>query len=235
MPRAQTSEAPSAAASRLKAPATFVTTTLAVSGLASLFDLAFTLVQLVRPSGSEAAQDAANAFSAVTAVVNCVCGISFLVWVSRVFQVARALRVPPGRYTATSVNVGFLIPILNLIRPYRGLRELDEAIDPTTLPEPRPRPETGEHTGGYREPALAGGVGGPDLRRPPLLGWWALWIGRAFFAVLASYASSQASVVAALTDALCAALAIVVIHRFSVRLGERARRLEGMDPCDRAL
>jgi hypothetical protein len=161
-----------------------------------------------------------------------VTAIFFFVWISRVFQAARDLDARPG-YTASWVIVGFFIPILNLIRPYQGLRALDTAIDPLTLPEPPPRPEVASHAGSYREAALVDRGSAFDVRPPPLLGWWVLWLGSGVvsllgFAVGPSWVAVWVShVLNAAGQAICAALAVVVVHRISERLMERARRLAG--------
>jgi len=210
---------------------------LAAVALLHVVILAVASARLVEvPGGSPMA--AARAMSAtmaslstVASVLVMVTGIGFFVWISRAFRAATDLDARPAGYTASSVIVGFLIPILNLFRPYQGLRALDTAIDPLLLPEPPPLPEVASHAGGYREAALAGRVAAFDARPPPLLGWWVLWLGHSAigfltFAVSKSWTAVWTiEILSAAVQVVSAVLAIVVVHRFDQRLMERARRL----------
>jgi hypothetical protein len=162
-------------------------------------------------------------------------GLSFFVWVSIVFDAARALDAHPPRFNAASVTLGFLVPFLNLVRPYQALRALDEAIEPKALAEPGPRPESTEHAGGYRQAAVAS-AGPVDTRRPPLVAWWSLWVGGSVLSLLRFGATAgwtgigrppTPDALIAGCYALSAMLAIIVVHRFGSRLEERARRLAG--------
>jgi hypothetical protein len=184
------------------------------------------------PSEIEAAAMNAlvNAVSVCSVVALLVGGVCFFVWISRAFRCARALRVPPSRYDATSAIVGFFIPFLNLVRPYQALRDLDAAIEPTRVPEPPPRPASGDDGRGYREAASA-----PrptyDVRKPPLLAWWVAWLGQLVLGIAASAASASWSAAATaytldcFAEALAAALAIAVVRQIDARLHERAARV----------
>jgi hypothetical protein len=204
---------------------------VASTGIAC-FDLA-SLPRVGWPSA--AAADAMNfrmrAEGAISLALLIVTGLCFLQWTSRAFQAARRLGAAPKRFTARSVVWGFMIPILNWFRPYQGLSELDSALDPRLLPEPPPRPETTEYAGGYRQAALASGGPPQDVRRPPLLAWWVLWLAISALSWLRGAVGHDWTalrvfdLIESLAQAACAALAIVVVHRFGQMFTERARRL----------
>jgi hypothetical protein len=213
---------------------------LAADAVLYAFTLATALVDLahVSAAGGRPTAEAAgamnermNALSGLSMLLLLVGGLLFFLWVASAFDAAVLLGARPVRFKASSVIVGFMVPFLNLFRPFQGLRALDDAIEPAVLPEPRPVPETGEHGGGYREAALAGAAAAADTRRPPLLAWWALWIGGSVLSLARLGESDDwmsartLDAIVAASEALCAALAIVVVHRIGSRLQERARRL----------
>lgn len=162
--------------------------------------------------------------------------VLFFMWVSKSFKTAESLGARPVGHTASSVILGFFTPIANLIQPYRGLRALDDAIDPTSLPQPPPRPAATDDIRGYREAAGAPEAPRVAARPPPLLAWWVLWL----FGMIASLwgvalFDSQVGVavvytLSSLGQAICAGLAILVVRRIDARLRERARRLGLLDP-----
>jgi hypothetical protein len=69
------------------------------------------------------------------------------------------------------------------------------------------------------------------LRRPPLLAWWALWLGAPVLAMLGIAADNAPAlawtfhVLAAAGQAIDAVLAVIVVRRIDARLAERARRM----------
>lgn len=191
----------------------------------------------VRVSRGPPSDDDALAMSAVVNLVSVasfvlllVSGVLFFVWISRAFRCAKALRVPPMRYSATSAIAGFFVPFLNFVRPYQALRDLDAAMEPRALPEPPPRPAPIDEAHGYREAATAQRPT-YDVRKPPLLAWWVAWLGQMAFGVAASAASDSWSAAAktytmyCLAEAVAAALAIAVVRQMDARLHERAARL----------
>ena len=59
-------------------------------------------------------------------------GIAFLVWLHRVRVNARALGVRRLKYGREWTVLGFLIPVLNALRPYQVVSEIWKASDPST-------------------------------------------------------------------------------------------------------
>jgi hypothetical protein len=196
------------------------------------FDLAYIASVGGRPSAEAAGaiNEHLRTVHGLSIALYLITGICFLQWVSRAFQAARRLGAAPKRVSARSVIWGFAIPILNLFRPYQGLRALDAAIDPLLLPVPPPQPETSAHSGGYRQAALASAPT-RNVRRPPLLGWWALWVAGMVFGAFSGIATNDwtalrvFNLVDSFVRAACAALAVVVVQRFGLAFAERARRL----------
>jgi hypothetical protein len=192
-----------------------------------------TLVLAVAGVPSTALAHAMNGFLTATGVATWVLLIAgaafFCTWISSAFGAAKALGAKTGRYDAHYTNVGFFIPLLNLVQPYRGLRALDGAIDPTLLPEPPPRPAGTDGTHGYRDAASAQRPSA-DIRPAPLVAWWGLWLGRVVPGVLAiaaygSWVGTAAfAILGALTDVACLWMAILVVRRIDARLRERALR-----------
>jgi hypothetical protein len=212
---------------------------LAVNGLLYLAWFVWWVTVSIRVSGGPPSDAEAATMNAVVGTVNVLSigalllgAVCFFVWISRAFRCARALRVPRTRYDATSAIVGFFIPFLNLVRPYQALRQLDDTIEPTAVPEPPPRPASGDDPRGYREAASA-----PrrnyDIRKPPLVAWWVAWLGQMFLGMAAAAASASWSAAATaytldcFAEAVAAALAIAVVRQIDARLHERAARLEG--------
>jgi hypothetical protein len=115
------------------------------------------------------------------------------------------------------------------MRPYQMLRALDAAVDPDLVPEPPPEPETAEHAGGYREPAVRTRAKG-EVGRAPLLAWWLSWLaslGILVYRWLAVVSWTSAKVLDALADVAnisVACLGCVIIVRIGGRLAERTRR-----------
>ena len=232
-------EDPFVTAQRVRPSANATMTGLAANVLFYVASLGFACFDLVSiPSVGGPSATAAAAMShripaedALSVVLYVVTGLCFFQWASRAFQAARRLGAAPKRFTARSVIWGFIIPILNLFRPYQGLRALDAAVDPLLVPEPPPQPETTAHAGGYRQAALAGGGSHREVRRPPLLGWWALWVGGSAIGWFRGAAAHDGTALRVFDlfqssiQAASAALAIVVVHRFGLLFVERARRL----------
>jgi hypothetical protein len=231
---------PRTAALRVKGPERFAMAMLLANALFYAIALLVNLADLARVSGNGGVPSVSAAremnemhegIQRTSVVLIIVGGVSFFLWVSRAFRAARELNARPIRFKAVTVNLGFFIPILNFVRPYQGLRALDDAINPAKLREPPPHPETGAHAGGYREAALADRGAPFDMRRPPLLLWWAFWLVSNFLGLLSVAASRSWEMsltfdaIDAAAQAVCATLAILVVRRITQRLMERARRL----------
>jgi hypothetical protein len=228
-------EDPFAAARLVRAPANASMAGLAINVALHVVAMGFACFDLLggRPRGGvpQATTDRMLLESSLAVVLYLITGIFFLQWVSRAFRAALRLHAVPKRFTARSVIWGFVLPILNLFRPFQGLSELEAAIDPLRVPEPPPQPETTAHAGGYRQAAFAGGAPAWDGKRPPIAGWWGLWVAGAMLGALHGAAAEDWTalrvydLVFASLQAASAAMAIVVVHRFGLMLTERARRL----------
>jgi hypothetical protein len=118
------------------------------------------------------------------------------------------------------------------IRPYRLLRDLDDAIDPDSVKDVPPVPETGSHAGSYRVPATKP-VTIRHVPPAPLMVWWLLWLA-CVAVVLMRFAMTLSWTEAKETDALVGVgnlvvgvLGILIVQRINRRLAERTRRVCG--------
>jgi hypothetical protein len=158
--------------------------------------------------------------------------LTFLPWLHEAYR--RALALNPVKALrvewARGPVLGFFIPVANLFRPYRAIRELNEALDPDLVPVAPPRAaDTG---GSYREPAGVVFAKRTPAPSAPVTLWWALWLARGATGVVASalprFSPSRELLVAtALTYAVSAAAAwgaVLVVTRIEGRLDESARR-----------
>lgn len=93
----------------------------------------------------------AVATSAAYLLVFSVCGVSFLGFKIRAARNLRALNVPGLQYDPWWAVASYFIPVVNLVVPYRAMREILVASTP-----------------------------GPSLESPPdtpaLTAWWSLWL-----------------------------------------------------------
>ena len=211
--------------------------TLFLNGLFGLVTLGFwLLVAGLLAQGPLSAQDAARlgdvivGFQTVSLLLLLVGGARFLVWILNAHRCAQDLGAGPLRYDAWATIFSFFVPIWALVRPYQALREVSTAVDPGLVLEPAPRPATTEHVQGYREPATVPRPAARELRRPPLLAWWLVWVSITLFGVASAWMTSSwttlvaAGVVSRLAWVVDAVLAILVVHRIDARLRERAIR-----------
>lgn len=77
-------------------------------------------------------------------------GILFLTWMRRAYNNLPAFGMEEPKYSPGWAMWGFLVPFLNLIRPYQVMKELWRASDPDVRPGP----------------------GWVNVRVSPLVGWW---------------------------------------------------------------
>jgi hypothetical protein len=161
------------------------------------------------------------------------CGVTFLLWVRGVHRAALATGARPAREALRKATVGYFIPIVGLWWPFVGLRALDRAIDPESLPEPPPRPESGAHALGYRDGARRE-ERGTKSPSPPFGWWWGVWmitrlrpvtLGPMSTRLLSPGHFSLLLLWPWVFDVPAAILAIIVIRRIDARLAERARRV----------
>jgi Domain of unknown function (DUF4328) len=87
-----------------------------------------------------------------------VCAVAFSMWMHRAYKALVAARLPGLRFTPAWAAGGFFVPILNLLRPFQVMREIDQAAAWLS-----------GDSGEAREWRAA-----PRSRR--VVVWWALWI-----------------------------------------------------------
>jgi hypothetical protein len=167
--------------------------------------------------------------------------IAFLAWTHAAFTVAprlvssaRLRQFPAGR-----VLSAFVVPLVNLVRPYYAFAALNEEVDPSDLLLPSARPHPGDIAGGYRDAAVAVIPARIPAPLAPVGWWWAAWIGRGVvsWALTAGHEPVSASIARMIvyfaSDLPAALLAIVVVRRLDARLRERHRRMAyGNEPLD---
>lgn len=183
------------------------------------------IIDYVPYSVGEALVDASQGIARFTMVATVIGALGFLPWLSKTY--ARALIVAPTPELEEQQRrgpvTGFFLPILNLFRPYRAVKTLDEALDPDRVPVAAPKlvPD-GPAT--YRDAPLE-----VFERRAapsaPVAIWWALWIARTFGALLTRGTQSNLMIAAwDLVVCACAVAACLVVWRISGRLAEVERR-----------
>lgn len=154
--------------------------------------------------------------------------LGFLPWLNATY--ARARAVAPSRALEEQWRIGpiagWFIPFLNLVRPYRAVRVLDEALDPDEVPAPPPRIADAGATYRVAPPLVL-----PERRTAksaPVTVWWALWLGRmASGFVFAKLSPHPSNLVTALHDLVLFSAAVaawLVVWRISARLAEVERR-----------
>lgn len=158
--------------------------------------------------------------------------VLFLVWIHRAATNARLLGATL-RYSPWQSVTAYLIPFLNLVRPYQVMIAIHRASDPTRLPD-APRFVKRDLVG-YRE---ADRELLPPVRwsyAAPIAAWWAVymlrgiavgWIGM----VAGPTATAVLGPLAALASGV---LAVLVIHSVDARQRELARRLGAQEAGSR--
>jgi hypothetical protein len=195
-------------------------------GVACALDVLFALHVAIHPASFVGGEDVdfECGYAVAAALLCVVLTVAFLVWVCALHRAAVAAGARPGPYILAEATVAYFLPVVSLWWPYRGLRDLDRAIDPAGLPEP-PRPNPGAHPLGYRDAAISP-ARSPNPPRPPLEVWWAVWTARTAVGLLACTGSFRVAL-ALLTqvmDAAAAIAAIAVVARMDARLAERSKR-----------
>lgn len=223
-PQAMSPQAPSVWGSRNAA--------LAAIGLNVVIDGLMTVIVAAidfAPEGTDQLLvDASGKLALFSSVGMWIGALGFLPWLKATYTRARAVTESPAleEEWRRGPVVGFFIPFVNLVRPYKALKVLDDALDPDLVPEPPPeRVETGAL---YRDAAAAFTT--PVLRavkHAPVGLWWALWIGRLVAHVAVSASGPASNLKIALQNGVvfgAALAALVVIWRISERLREVERR-----------
>lgn len=162
-----------------------------------------------------------------------VTAILFLRWAHRLVLVAQQLGADV-RMRPASIVTSFIIPLVNLWRPYKMFSRLSKALDPDSLPPPETRVDPAAMTD-YRSAVFAS-TSRPDLPRPLLGLWWTGWILMTFSGELVSrirpgasvesqISAHQSGIVHAVLEVIAALLAITVVRGLTARAGERLRRM----------
>jgi hypothetical protein len=122
------------------------------------------------------------------------------------------------RHRSRGVFWTFAVPIMNLVWPYRMMRDLDRAIDPSALAE---APEVAS------ERTTAGVRGGRAYaKHPPVRPWWTCWVFARLFGcvTVARRVEPGYELLVAAAWALSALAAAQIVSRLTARIVEVARR-----------
>jgi hypothetical protein len=204
--------------------------TLAASILPPLLSLTFLLVATCIPPTGARFRPWIHVSDSVSGVLQFPTCAAFFWWIVRQYRGAKALGARPKKFSASGAITAFFLPVANLVWPFRALRDLDDAIDPMSLPA---RPSEGRAMG-YRENASEELPPRRVLKDPPLRAWWGLWLARPALALLVVAAGGSAqtffSSLLLLATASCALAAVLVVRRMDAKLDERARLLGAGQP-----
>lgn len=153
--------------------------------------------------------------------------LGFLPWLKATYVRARELVPSPAldEELRRGPVVGFFIPFLNLVRPYRAVRVLNDTLDPDHVPPPAPRMM--ETNALYREPAAVMTLDLRSAKSAPVAVWWALWIARAIVPFVVKLTGPASNLKIAFQNGVVFAAAVaafVVVWRISNRLAEVERR-----------
>jgi hypothetical protein len=158
--------------------------------------------------------------------------IFFIRWLKLTVRIARALAAPI-EWTPAEAASTFFIPLLNLVLPYKAVRDIYRGLAPDLLPEPPPQTEA-DGSAGYREVRFLIPPPAAKIPTTSIRAWWACYLAPiAGVAVLVILAWAETSVTArtlasALSEAFSvpgALLAIQVVRAITARLVERYRRI----------
>jgi len=153
-------------------------------------------------------------------------GLAFVGWLYRARVNVRAMGMRRMQYRREWVIFGFLIPVLNLLRPYQVVREVWRASDPSSV-----------------DP-----MGWKEVRTPPLLTvWWSTFLVYLAFEILATAlvgggagmrrfrAAYNLEIIGDMCAAVSASLAYFVVMGISENQdAKRLLRLRGAMPGERA-
>ena len=186
----------------------------AISWIAVGYDFSQVRLTMIVPEGQTLSEQTRTAQARIGTFVGtaqftllAITGVTFLVWLHRVRVNVRALGARRLSYAREWTILGFLIPVLNALRPYQVVREIWQASDP-----------------GSGDPLAWKGV-----KAPPLIAvWWGLFVAYFFFEALAHVvmgssmhaASIQQSYAIALLADLCAALSASFAYFVVARISE---------------
>jgi hypothetical protein len=184
-------------------------------------------IDFVPPGVSEHLLDTSETLVHLASLGLWVGALGFLPWLKATYARAREVAPTPAleeQWRAGPI-AGFFIPIVNLVRPYRAVHVLNEALDPDDVPAPAPRMAEAGATS--REPAPVVVVERRRAKEAPVALWWSLWLGRLASSVVLNLSGSRSNVHVALHNLVvlsAATAAWVVVWRISRRLEEVERR-----------
>lgn len=144
-------------------------------------------------------------FAASTAIRLCA-GVLFMLWMRDCNHVVRAHGVAGLRCTRASYVYGWLIPIVNLLLPYRAMVELWKASDPESGPDDWQRSRVS----------------------PALPWWWAAWLTAGITGVVLSatlfahHVPYVGWIVSTLVELVACALAVWIVWALYQRLEKKA-------------
>ncbi|WP_437734017.1 DUF4328 domain-containing protein [Sorangium sp. So ce1335] len=164
-----------------------------------------------------------------------VTGVLFLRWISRAVAAADALELVRGfAWTPSEAVMAFLLPVVNLVQPYKLLRDLHDSLAPDGAPEPAPRPVL-DGAAGYRRVEVVHAPPAGAVHHAAIGVWWGLYLASGVLGWIASslrdttvaefirvrgvFIASDAAAIAA------ALLAMRVVRAVDSRIAERHRRL----------
>jgi hypothetical protein len=135
--------------------------------------------------------------------------IFFVRWLRRGYADAVHLEGISMPYTRSQLLWAWVIPFLNLVRPYHAVKRLAEVSHPGTLAG-----APGQDTGAWD-------------RSVPLGAWWAAWIVSSFLGRASARANSPVAldVASTISTIIAAVLCILVVRGIDGRRQERLRRL----------
>ncbi|WP_433932206.1 DUF4328 domain-containing protein [Sorangium cellulosum] len=168
-------------------------------------------------------------------VLGLLAGVLFLRWLVKAVTVADALELVRGfPWTPSEAVMAFLIPVVNLVQPYKVVRDLHDGLAPDGAPEPAPRPVL-DGAAGYRRVEVVHAPPAGAVHHAAIGVWWALYVASRFLGWIASGMRdqtvaefTQARAVFILSDAAsiaAALLAMRVVRAIDSRVAERHRRL----------
>jgi hypothetical protein len=164
--------------------------------------------------------------------------IRWALWTRDAFALGSSLGLRSLRTRGASAAWSFVIPLVQLWRPFLVLVELTRALDRERIPAGAPvaSQEATEH---YRQNAVGAAVDDRPLPSVPIGAWWALWLGGWALTRVAAFTHDGARTLvdlrtsltidlfAALALAAAALLAARVAVGLDARLRERAARVGG--------
>jgi len=140
--------------------------------------------------------------------------IAYMVWMHRAYKNLAAFAYAPAHGTGWAIGA-WIVPILNLFRPFQMVREIHTYSDPDR--------RFGEHVG--PQATLPMGV------------WWATWVVANILGRIEARMpvdtlpeltfATQVSIGSSLVSCVCAVLAAVVVHQATQRQAALIKRLGG--------